>query len=82
MPFMPMWKKVGTNLENIGGTNVALKDSGGTTRFAVDGTGMGFFNTTPVGQQSRAPTPAANVNDLKISFDALQDALASYGLLS
>lgn len=52
----------------------------GTTRFQVDGTGMGFFNTTPVAKQTVNGTRTGTLGQLQTVVANMLTALANYGL--
>jgi hypothetical protein len=54
---------------------------GTSYKFQVKSAGIGFFGAVPVGRIARPPVPAADVAQLKTSFDLLTDALVDYGLL-
>ena len=56
--------------------------SGDIAAFQSDSTGIGFFGATPVAQQSKVASPAADPAQIVTAFDELQTLLANYGLLS
>ena len=62
--------------------NKVIIQKEGTTRIMTDSNGIGFFGATPVAQQSKVASPAADPAQIVTAFDELQTLLANYGLLS
>lgn len=58
------------------GTSLALQ-SNGTTRFSIDGTGLGFFATAPAAKATVTGSKGANA-----ALTSLMTALAGYGLVT
>lgn len=78
-------------LQSYDRTASAFKDMGlyglsvditasGTSRFTVDGTGIGFFATTPVAKQTVTGTRTGTLAQLQTVVANMLTALANYGL--
>lgn len=73
-----------TGLFSTGADDFSLV-AGGADRLRLDGTGIGFFATTPVGQQAHVSDPAGGATvdaEARTAVNSILDILQAYGLMA
>ncbi len=73
MPFLGLWTQQGNT--------ITPASPSASVDVVQAGAALAFFGRTPVAQQAKVVSPAANVAALKTAFDDLQTKLFNYGVL-